>query len=357
MFLLILIIIIILSKKQDLNIFKYYNSKYICNTFLKLEDCDWSPKKLLSILKKKILYIPFLKNKNNIDTCIYIEKHSDLLKQLNTQKSIIWRFIIYRENKSVLLVFQNHRSLCGGKERIWNIINYILDDPTLDIKQHNNKLKILDIINFKNYFNFLTHNTLFKLPSIFNSNNYSLYDKKYFTIKKFNLLALKRFCLKYNCSINDFSICYVTYFLINNQKFLNKYINVFIPIYLNKDYTYYILRIPNNFSNFYELLNYIKIITKKTVKNPIIKYNTYINTKLVQILPNAIYLKMYEKILSKIDIFISNIPGFLKQRTFFGYHVENIYQVYNSYNCAIESGISSYSNVLTISMNINEKFK
>jgi len=357
MFLLILIIIIILSKKQDLNIFKYYNSKYICNTFLEIGAMDYSYQKLSSILKKRISNISYLQNnENTIDNFLYIEKYNDLLKQLNTQKSIVWRFIIYKENQNTMIIFQNHRSLCGGQERIWKIINYILDDPVISIKKHN-KFNILDTLSIDNYFYFLTNNTLLKLPLIFNSNNYKLNKTKYFTIKKFNLLLIKRFCLKYNCSINDFAISYTVYFLVKSKKFLNKYINVFIPVYLQTYYTYYILRIPNNFLTFYELLYYIKIMTKKTLKNPIIKYNTYLNTKLVQILPNAIYLKMYEKILSKIDIFISNVHGFSNHRTLFGFPVKNIYQVYNSYNCAIESGISSYANSLIISMNINEKFK
>ena len=356
MFLLILIIIIIVSKKQDLNIFKYYNSKYICNTHIKIDSNNLNPIKIIFQIKNRLSTINYFNNDiNSLNKFIYVKKKSHYLEELNTKKLLLWRFIIYNDNNKLLLVFQNHRSLCGGQERIWKIINYILDEPIIPIK---NKKKInMNTYAFTNYLNFLKYNSLIQIPLILNSNRYDLNKTKYFMLKKFNLTSLKHFCKKYNCSINDFAISYNTYFLIKNQQFLNQYINVFIPIYLENEYTYYILRIPTNFSNFYELLNYVKIITIKSLKNPLIKYNTFLNTRLIQILPNEIYLKMYEKILSKIDIFISNIPGFSIQRTFLGYPIENIYQVYNSYNCAIESGISSYSDTLTLSMNINDKFK
>ena len=352
----ILCIIYIKIIKQNLKIFKYTKNNYICNTFITIKNNT----KNINLYKNEIKNR--LARNNTIDKLvldnlefIHILNHKQLLEELYTNNKNLLRILIY--NKYDLhIIFQIHRELCGGQERIWNIINCILDRPNINPINKSYEFLNINDFSFNNIINFYKNNILLSNSLMISNQSELLQNSKKIKIKKYNLLKLKQFCLKYNATINDFGITYVIFYLLKSKKFQKRNINIFIPIYFNKEYSYFILQIQNKNYNFIDLLKIVTELTTNTIKNKLIKYHNNIIIKLLQVYPYRIYSHLYKYTIDSVDIFISNIIGFTNETKILDCTISNIYHMYNSYNIGIESGISSYNKQLIISMNINNKY-
>ena len=354
----------IFFKKQHLKIYKYSNNNFITNTFIQLSknidmnNIDTNLKLRISKIYKLI----------DIDyDILYINSLEKLFNEIYTKKKFIFRILIFNYNQT-LIIFQNHRSLCNGQERIHDIISYIIDSDKYKTKNKNDKFLFQNkISNLSNeLYNGLKDNKNLKFllkKNIFINNLFSLKKNnklislsKQFKLKIYDLQKLKKFCKKINITLNDFGIAYSVFYLISDKNFTKEYISVFVPIFFNGDYIYSLLKVKNVKQPFIELLIYVSQLCKYIVRNPLIKIHSSINLRLLELYPYSVYSKLYNKTIEKVDIFISNIVGFYNQRTFLGVKITNIYHMYNSYNTPIEAGISSYNNIFYITLSIREDY-
>lgn len=352
----------IFIKKQHLKIYKFTSNNFITSSYVKLSNTI-NIDKCVSILEKRITSIEKL---TGIDFHIIpIYSVEQLLNEIYTRKKFMFRILIYNYSKT-LLIFQNHRSLCNGQERINLIINSILDgcnsnDKVINYNDYLQKEKFSNILNsLKNGLSDIQHISFFFKKNIFfynllntDINNTLKNMSKQFLLKTYTLKTIKKFCKNKGVTLNDFGITYCIFHLLYNPNFTKEYIVVFVPILFNNDYIYSILKIKNIKKTFIELLTEISYLCKYTIRNPLIKVHSSICLRLLEYYPYSIYSKLYNKTIDKVDIFISNVVGFSQPRTFLDVHVENIYQMYNCYNVKIEAGVSSYKDKFNITLNIN----
>ena len=341
-------------KKQHLKIYKYSNHNFITNTVIQLsENLDMN-----NIVLNLKLRISKINKLTDIDyDIIPINSLEKLFKEIYTKKKIIFRILIYNFTKT-LIIFQNHRSLCNGQERIHNILTYIIDSNKHKNKENLFQKKISNEfyngIKDKNNLFFLFKKNIFinNLMS-FKKNNKLINPSKQFKLKIYDLQKLKQYCKKKNITLNDFGIAYSIFSLICSKNFTKEYVSIFIPIFFKGNYIYSLLKVKNIKRSFNKLLLHVSQLCKYTVRNPLIKIHSSINLRLLELYPYSIYSSLYNKTIEKVDIFISNVVGFNNIRTFLGVKINNIYQMYNSYNTPIEAGISSYNDKFYISLSIN----
>lgn len=345
-----------LYKKQEIIVFNYNdndNYRYLCNTFMCL---NTPPNKgeLLIEIRARVNNIAMLQEKktqNNLIITDSLKKFERFI--ISPSSHICWRIICYFNKTYMYIVFQNHRSLCGGQKRLWNIINYILDNP---IKTKQNKVKKQKKPDFPAINDIITSNPLVNTISLLMNKKVIEGKKRGYIIKDYHKKLYSNICKKYNCSMNDLAIALVTDLLIKSKTLKSNTINVFIPFYIDGEYSYYILNIPNTPTDFNILVKYISDITKRTIRNPYIKKLSLYTTKLVSLLPSPLYYKIYKNTMNNIHIFISNVVGFNMPRTIKGHPISNIYQMYSSYNRIIEAGVSSYNDIFTIAINYDTRY-
>ena len=184
-------------KKQHLKIYKYSNHNFITNTVIQLsENLDMN-----NIVLNLKLRISKINKLTDIDyDIIPINSLEKLFKEIYTKKKIIFRILIYNFTKT-LIIFQNHRSLCNGQERIHNILTYIIDSNKHKNKENLFQKKISNEfyngIKDKNNLFFLFKKNIFinNLMS-FKKNNKLINPSKQFKLKIYDLQKLKQYCKK-----------------------------------------------------------------------------------------------------------------------------------------------------------------
>ena len=332
-------IIYTIYSPQYLDIFNSKKCLYICNTYIEIDDII-PFQTIKNHIKQKITLIHLFKDKDK-DNIYLLNSYKNLeFYKLNNNK---YRFLIYYYSSKTVICFQNHRSLCGGQERIWKIINHILDSPIKMNKIHYKK-KLSIFTDFIRYNPIMYHSNYY--PS---NKNIKIFSKKY--KKTLSLNEINILCSSYKCSKNDLVIGIVCNYIINQNIVQNKNIKIFVPINLDNEYGNIILYIPNKKTSFIQLIDIIKSITIRTIKNYYIKKMSIITNKLLtNIIPSTIFSTFYNNCMDSIHVFISNVKGFENNRTFYNYRVQNIYQFYNSYSNTIQVGISSYNKTFTITI-------
>lgn len=335
---LLIIILLIFCYKiyscQYLPIFHLNELPYICNTFIEINK-QISIEEIETQLKIRIKNIELLKNKN----CIYVVNSTNDFFTLDNSQ---YRFLLFYNNSKTYICFQNHRSLCGGQERIWKIVNYILDSPRINenINYIKNTPLISDIIKYNPIMNIYNYIPFTKKMKYFGN----IYVKT-IDIKKIGLL-----CNSFNCSKNDLVIGITCEYIIQNKIIYDEYIRIFVPINVQNQYGHIIIEIPNVQMTFQKMMDSIIKITEKSLKNYYIKKSSIITNKLLTI-NSFLFSECYKNCINSCHVFISYITSFKNNRTFFKNKIHNIYQFYHSYNSTIQVGVSSYHNNFTITFN------
>jgi hypothetical protein len=302
---------------------------------------------LVSSLIQRLGKISIL-NPYNIQTRIQeLHSQAELQELILTDNSVAdWRILVLLSPQKYVIVFQNHRQLCGGQERMWTIINQLLDSPQEPDGPEKQRLTKTS----SNISNLLlpTLNTLSVMRDPFIP---SERVNRNFKVKHFQLSFIQKICQQNHCSINDFAITWICYQLINQHTVRNSHINVFVPIFIEGYYCYHILRVKNIPIHFKKLLTVISKSTEQTVKNHSVKKISLYTTRIGSFLPQWCQDRIFQRVMDRVHLFVSNVRGFRNQRYLANYPVYHIYQMYHSYHRPIEAGISSYNGQLTITLN------
>ena len=357
--LVITLFIIIFLKPQHITVFDYDTFPYTCNTFIEI-DIQNRYTFNMNILKKHIIKkiddIPLLRdNLVNLDVQFSTGNIDDINDIISNTKlfKLKWKLTIIKiTSDKLLILFQNHRSLCGGNERLNDIINNLVDNKETITYNVN---KNIDVKSLKNI---IKYNIISNFLRCYNSDklNYSSY---YYTLymKNYQLNFIRHKCKLLKCTINDYFITKCAMMLVNNRKIIESHINIFVPLYVNKQYSYYILRIPNIKSTFYRLLTYITNLTNNSIKEYTIRESSIKTYTLInKFLPKKLNVNIYKKMFSKIHLFISNIHGFKHNKSVLSNNITNIFHSYRSYECLIECGISSFRNNINCTYHVNTEF-
>ena len=335
----------------------YYN--FQCNTIVKLTNKTISLINLKNKIIKNILKNSILsKSINQFNLSDYIScnnisnSNSNSIKQFNnilnkTLVSIPWKITLIQFDKTTcFLLFQNHRKLMGGQKRIWSVINHLLDNTYLKIKKtiKHESFELFDVLYY-------LKKILLKYSLSFNYKTIQTkYSKKQTQLINLNLSKVKQLCKQQLCTVNDFCIAYSIFkhkeYLFNNKNI----IRVFVPYFYENQYNYFIIKIPKKYIiTFDQFLNYI---VKKTL---LYKLNNYkyidclVNHTIKTLIPQKVVYNQYINTINNVDVFISNICGFMKLRSIDNYHVDTIFSTCNFYNRPLEISVNSYDNQLSLS--------
>ena len=166
-------LILILSKslltRQILPFLSCSNYHYICNTLINLKTSKNKIDRIINLLENRVTRDKILSLNKCGHKPILLRGYGSLKKYLFTERlETKWRIIVFSnnlnseiwKNNNIIILFQNHRSLCGGQERIWSILNNLLDKPLLKNKDNsvknskNSKIpSLVDIIKACPYIN------------------------------------------------------------------------------------------------------------------------------------------------------------------------------------------------------------